>query len=1303
MRIAGAVSGDVLELVDVPGITDSFAGDTLTLTGTATIAAYQAALRAVTFRSTSENPTNANRTIEFRITDDGGATSPAASRTVQVTPVNDAPATDPTDAAASALEQTATAADAAIVISDPDSASLTGASVQITANFQSGQDTLQFTNQNGITGNFAAGTLTLTGTATVAQYQTALRSVTYTNTSDTPSTVTRTITFRVTDDGTPGLPSAAQTRDLAVVPVNDAPTDAGESQNATGNTRLEVELTSGGSTLPKRTSATGNLLDNAADVDDAANALSVDTTTVSDPPNGTVSVNADGSYVYTPDVGYTGADSFTYKVKDDENAQSATSTVSITVANRVWYVKNDFAGTADGRSETPFTTLAAADTAATATADTIYVLRGAGTTGPHRHRRPARPAAAARPGRQPRRRRHHAVHRHPRQPATADRHRQPRRRQHDQRRRDRRFRRGRRSRAPPAMWRARSPTSRSPAPPAAWTSTPPPVPGIFSDLTVATTGGTAVNLTNAGTVNFTAAGTISLTSAAGPALTASTNTTPASPRSRARSTASPRARRRPPASRSRTPPASLTLDDINLTTAGPALTLNNANNVTVNNSGDADINSTGPAINLTNGPTTQPGAPDVALDQVSSSGGTVGINIDGIGAGTFSAAGGALSGHSAAELDINGGTGNITYPGTIGNGSGLSVQITGRSGGTVALAGNINDTPDAGGGIDMSTNSAGTFNFSGATKKLDTGTGAAFSSTGSGPTINLTGGGLDIDTTSGAGFAATGGGTINVPAGASPNTIDAVSATALNVASTTIGGSGLTFQRVSSGNNTAAADAANGIVLSNTGTAGGLAVTGDGTLARNGSGGTIQNTTDDGVALTNANGVSLRSMNFTGAGDTAPSGPGEAENTVGEHAIQISGGSNVVLSGALVSDPSGSGLVVLNLGGTNRINSDSLFTSFAEGTRHGIYVNNVDTNMTLFEFDDSAMTNSLNDASMFWFSNTGTSNMTLHVHGGSVFENLDVQALTVAGGGTAATAGTLTSTIEDSVFQNARHFNTGTVNVSAENNVGVLVGSGARHVTTVRNNTFDNIAEDGTIANTSIIRTQNSGGRLEATVTGNVIRNINYQTAAGGRHVIGHVFEPVAYNAANYSNLVFENNTATNVTYTNTNREFVFIDYRNPASGGNVTVRNNTFTMPTSGSQQAIELRFRQTNASTVNLLATGNNGSFNTAVAMLDVDAEMAGTVNGTLTGNTLTNANATPGNTIDLASETAGTSTLCGNVSGNTLQSGSGTIGLNQTGTMRITQASAGALATANSIPAGNVSVTGSPLFGQPACTTP
>ena len=341
VEILSPVSGDELVYSTVNGITGSFASGTLTLSGAATLAQYEAALRSVQFRNLTSDTPGSSRGIRFQLT--APVASNTSTKTVAITQVNDAPSTDPTDAAGSALEQTATALDSGIVVSDPDSGNLTGATVQITGNFQSGQDTLQFTNQNGITGNPSGSLLTLTGTATVAQYQTALRSITYTNTSDTPNTATRTITFRVSDDGTPSLQSAPQTRDLNVVPVNDAPTDSGESQNATGNTRLEVELTSGGSSLPKRTSATGNLLDNAADVDDAASALSVDTATVSDPANGTVSVNADGSYVYTPDVGFTGADSFTYKVKDDENAQSATSTVSITVANRVWYVKNDFA------------------------------------------------------------------------------------------------------------------------------------------------------------------------------------------------------------------------------------------------------------------------------------------------------------------------------------------------------------------------------------------------------------------------------------------------------------------------------------------------------------------------------------------------------------------------------------------------------------------------------------------------------------------------------------------------------------------------------------------------------------------------------------------------------------------------------------------------------------------------------------------------------------------------------------------------------------------------------------------------
>src|SRR4029453_13702257 len=74
---------------------------------------------------------------------------------------------------------------------------------------------------NGITGTYGAGSLILSGAASVADYQSALLSVRYRNTSDSPSTAPRTIAFRVTDPT--GLTSDPQSRAVTVTAVNDAP------------------------------------------------------------------------------------------------------------------------------------------------------------------------------------------------------------------------------------------------------------------------------------------------------------------------------------------------------------------------------------------------------------------------------------------------------------------------------------------------------------------------------------------------------------------------------------------------------------------------------------------------------------------------------------------------------------------------------------------------------------------------------------------------------------------------------------------------------------------------------------------------------------------------------------------------------------------------------------------------------------------------------------------------------------------------------------------------------------------------
>jgi Ca2+-binding RTX toxin-like protein/subtilisin-like proprotein convertase family protein len=107
-------------------------------------------------------------------------------------------------------------------ISDVDSPNLSSATVRISAGFQTG-DVLGFTNQLGITGSWdlPSRTLTLSGTTTLANYQTALAAVTFANPTDNPGSATRTLTWTLTD--TSALSSTPVTSSVTVTPVNDAP------------------------------------------------------------------------------------------------------------------------------------------------------------------------------------------------------------------------------------------------------------------------------------------------------------------------------------------------------------------------------------------------------------------------------------------------------------------------------------------------------------------------------------------------------------------------------------------------------------------------------------------------------------------------------------------------------------------------------------------------------------------------------------------------------------------------------------------------------------------------------------------------------------------------------------------------------------------------------------------------------------------------------------------------------------------------------------------------------------------------
>jgi hypothetical protein len=238
------VTGDTLNFVNQNGITYSYNAGTgvLTLSGTTTLANYKAALESITFNSTSDDPSNATRTITYSVTD-GTDTSNAPTYTVNVTAVNDAPVLSDIGASTAYTQNgTAVVIDASATIVDVDDTNIESATVSISAGGDfvaaGGIDALNYSTLHGVTGSYdnATGILTLTGSATKAQYEAILESVTFSSTSATSGD--RTISYKVNDGA---LDSTTQTAtinySLSSPPtltgvLNDQNTAANQAANA---------------------------------------------------------------------------------------------------------------------------------------------------------------------------------------------------------------------------------------------------------------------------------------------------------------------------------------------------------------------------------------------------------------------------------------------------------------------------------------------------------------------------------------------------------------------------------------------------------------------------------------------------------------------------------------------------------------------------------------------------------------------------------------------------------------------------------------------------------------------------------------------------------------------------------------------------------------------------------------------------------------------------------------------------------------------------------------------------------------
>ena len=125
-----------------------------------------------------------------------------------------------------------------------------------------------------------------------------------------------TFTYQVVDNYSPAGVSNVAT---VTVTVNGPPVARNDSYQVVGGTTLTVTAANG-------------VIRNAAgsDSDPEGQTVTVVASSVTAPAHGVVTVGADGSFTYTPTIGFSGTDTFTYKVTDGAS-QSNVATVTILV------------------------------------------------------------------------------------------------------------------------------------------------------------------------------------------------------------------------------------------------------------------------------------------------------------------------------------------------------------------------------------------------------------------------------------------------------------------------------------------------------------------------------------------------------------------------------------------------------------------------------------------------------------------------------------------------------------------------------------------------------------------------------------------------------------------------------------------------------------------------------------------------------------------------------------------------------------------------------------------------------------
>ncbi len=301
ITLTDAQAGDLLAAGVMPAGIIASAYDpvthTITLTGSATLADYSAAIQAITFTNTTDTPSTADRHVAVTV-NDGDLASNTAVATIHVVPVNDAPTGTPANHA-SADGQTVSI-DVGTAFTDAE-----GDDIDFTiSGLPSG---LTYDPQTGV----------ITGTLGPNVSQGGAGGV-----------------YTISVDATDGIATTSRTFTFTV--INPVPVAANDSGTTNENA---VQLLGNVKTNDHDGGLDSDSLIVTSGQNDSGGALTIGSE-VTLPSGAKLTLNANGTYTYRPngafeslDLDENATDTFTYTTSDDQGGTS-TATVTITIDGR---------------------------------------------------------------------------------------------------------------------------------------------------------------------------------------------------------------------------------------------------------------------------------------------------------------------------------------------------------------------------------------------------------------------------------------------------------------------------------------------------------------------------------------------------------------------------------------------------------------------------------------------------------------------------------------------------------------------------------------------------------------------------------------------------------------------------------------------------------------------------------------------------------------------------------------------------------------------------------------------------------